>query len=47
MMKRPFYLVTPASLLAGLVLFGVSDTVISVADTSVPDNEVLTSKYHG
>jgi len=41
--KRPFFLVTLAIILAGLVLFGLSDTVISVADRSIPDNEVATS----
>lgn len=39
-MKRLFFIVTLAILLAGLVLFGLSDTVISIADTSVPNDEV-------
>ena len=39
-MKRPFFVSILAILLAGLVLFVSSDTVISIADTSVPDNEV-------
>jgi len=41
--KKPFLLATPAILLAGLVLFGLSDTRISIADTGVPDNEVASS----
>jgi len=32
-----------AILLAGLILLGSSDTDISVADTSVPDNEVTST----
>jgi hypothetical protein len=32
--------VAPAILLVGLVLLGLSDTRISIADTSVPNNEV-------
>ncbi len=32
-----------AILLVGLVLFGFSDTDISVADTSIPDNEIASS----
>jgi len=35
--------VTIAILLIGLVLLGISDTRISVADTSIPDDEVTTS----
>lgn len=38
-MNRPFLLVTLAIILAGLVLLGLSNTVISIADTSTPDNE--------
>lgn len=38
-MKKLFVVVILALLLAGLVLFGLSDTAISVADTSIPDNE--------
>lgn len=41
--KRPFLLVNLAILLAGLVLLGSSDMVISAADTSIPDNEVTSS----
>jgi hypothetical protein len=37
--NRPFLLVTLAIILAGLVLLGLSNTVISIADTSTPDNE--------
>ena len=37
--KRPFFLVILAILLAELVLFGLSDTAISIADTSVPNSE--------
>ena len=39
-MKRLTVLVVLAILLAGLVLFGLSDRNISVADTDIPDNEV-------
>ena len=35
--------VTLEVLLLGLILFGLSDTVISIADTSVPDNEVTST----
>jgi len=38
--KKPFLLATLAIILAGLVLFGLSDTSISTADTCVPDNEI-------
>ena len=37
-MKRLVFLVTLAILLAGLTLFGLSDTAISIADTSIPNN---------
>jgi hypothetical protein len=37
--KRLVIVVTLVILLAGLVLFGLSYTSISVADTSVQDNE--------
>lgn len=45
-MKRPFFLVILAIILAGLLLLGLSDTVISISNTSVSDNEVgsITSK---
>ena len=42
-MKRLTALVTLAIILTGLVLFGLSDAVISIADTSTPDNEVTSS----
>ena len=42
-MKRPVFLITLAILLAGLVLLGLSDTDISVADVSIPDNEATNS----
>ena len=42
-MKRLATVVTLAILLIGLVLLGLSDTRISFADTSVPDNEITTS----
>ena len=42
-MKRLVIVVTLAILLVGLVLLSLNDTDISVADTSVPDNEVISS----
>lgn len=39
-MKGPFLLISLAIILAGIVLFGSSDTGLSIADTYVPDNEV-------
>jgi len=41
--KRLVTIVTIAILLVGLVLLGLSDTDISVADTSAPYNEVASS----
>ena len=41
--KKPFLLATLAILLAGLVLFGLSDTSISIADTGVPNSEATSS----
>jgi hypothetical protein len=41
--KARFYLITLAIILVGLLVFVSSDTVISIADTSVPDNEVASS----
>jgi hypothetical protein len=41
--RRLFVLVTLAILLAELILFGLSDAAISVADTGVPNNEVTSS----
>ena len=42
-MKRPVFLITFAILLTGLVLLGLPDTVISIADTCVPNSEVTSS----
>ena len=42
-MKRLVTVVTIAIILAGIVLFGVGDAAIFIADTSVPDNEVTAS----
>ena len=42
-MKRPFLLATLAIILAGLVLFGLSDTSISIADTGVPNGAATSS----
>ena len=42
-MKRLVTVVTLAILLVGLVLLGLSDTDISVADTVVPNNEATSS----
>ncbi len=42
-MKRLVTVVTLAVLLIGLVLLGSSDTDTSVANTSIPDNEVARS----
>ena len=39
-MRRLFFLTNLAIVLAGLVLFGLSDATISIADTSVPNNEL-------
>jgi len=39
--KRLVTVVTLAILLVGLVLLGLSDTDISIADTSTPNNEVI------
>lgn len=39
-MKRLFFVVILANILIGLILFGLRDTAISIADTSVPDSEV-------
>ena len=38
--KRLTFLIILAILLAGLILFGLTDLNISVADTNIPDNEV-------
>lgn len=42
-MKRLVIVVTLAILIVGLVLSGLSDTPIAIADTSVPDDEVISS----
>ena len=42
-MRRSFVLAILAILLVGLILFGLSDTEISVADTGVPSNEATGS----
>ena len=42
-MKRLVSIVTTAILLIGSVLSGLSNTAISVAATSVPDNQVTSS----
>jgi hypothetical protein len=41
--KRPIFLITFAILLLVSVLLGLSDTDISAADASIPDNEVNSS----
>ena len=38
--NRTFLVIILASLLVGLVLLGLSDTRISIADTNVPNDEV-------
>jgi hypothetical protein len=38
--KRPLVLVIITVILVGLILLGLTDRDISVADTSAPDNEV-------
>lgn len=43
-MKRLVTVVTLAILLAGVVLFGLSDTAVSIADVSVPNNEAYSSE---
>lgn len=42
-MKRLVVLVTFLVILAGLLLSGIADTSASIADTSIPDNEVTSS----
>jgi hypothetical protein len=41
--NKSFILVLLAILLAGLILFGLNDAAISVADTGTPNNEVTSS----
>lgn len=43
-MKRLVTIVAPAILVVGLALSGLSDTRIAIADTSVPNDEVASSK---
>ena len=40
-MKRLVTVVTPAIIPVGLILFGLTDLKISVADTGIPDNVVI------
>ena len=42
-MKRLVTIVSLAILIVGLVLSGLNDTRIAIADTSVPDDEVISS----
>jgi len=42
--KRLVTIVTLAILPVGLVLFDLTDTDISVADTSIPDNKITTGQ---
>jgi len=42
--KRSFFLIILAILLIELVLLGLSDIHISVADTSIPDNKITTGQ---
>ena len=42
-MKRLTVLVIAAILLTGLILFGRSDTAVSITDTNTPNNEVTSS----
>jgi len=41
--KRPIALVALLLILAGLLLSGITDTIASVADTSILDSEVTSS----
>ena len=43
-MKRLIVLVILAVLMAGIVLLGLNDTGISVADTGIPNNEITASQ---
>jgi hypothetical protein len=45
--KRLVTVVTIAILIVGLVLSGLSDTSIVIADTSIPDNGVTSSVSSG
>ena len=42
-MQRLFFLTILAVILAGLILFGLSDGAISIGDTGTPNNEVTSS----
>ena len=42
-MRKLAVLVAIVAILAGLPLSGISDSKVSVADTSVPDNEVTST----
>lgn len=37
-MRRSFFIIILAIILAGIILFGLSDTSFSIVDTSIPDN---------
>jgi len=41
--RRLFFLTILAIVLAGLILFGLSDATISIAETNVPNNELNSS----
>jgi hypothetical protein len=41
--KRPFFVIIFAILLTGLILFRLSDTTISIADTDIANNEVTST----
>lgn len=43
-MKRLIVLVALVSVLAGLVLLGISDTSASIADANIPDNQITSSQ---
>lgn len=46
-MKRVIVLVTLLVLLAGLLLSGIGDTSVSIADTDIPGNKVTSSATEG
>ena len=46
-MLRLFFLAILVVLLAGVVLFGLSDAVISIGDISVPNSEVTSNAGNG
>lgn len=43
-MKRALAVIIGVVLLAALVIFGLSDSAISIADTEIPDNGITTSQ---